>query len=264
MFMWRQYFKMEYCFEKDVFYSRLYGLDGRLCYNIPLGGDVIESLKRIIMYCRTERTPCVFCTVPEVYMKYFKELETQGFTLSYEEQTEYSDYLYLASDLAELRGRKYSGQRNQISKFLRSYNDWTYKKIVYSDVEEIKAFFLEYLQRFDIIEGSALEENRMVHEVLENLDLYRMFGGILRVESKIVGFSLGEIVNDTMFDHIEKADRDYIGAYQMIVNQTAKAYFNDKVVYINREEDMGDPGLRNSKQSYHPIAVLKKYLVEVK
>ena len=55
----------------------------------------------------------------------------------------------------------------------------------------------------------------------------------------------------------------FLGAYQMINNEFAKYYAKD-VTYINREEDVGDDGLRKAKLMYNPIKILKKYIVEVK
>ena len=77
------------------------------------------------------------------------------------------------------------------------------------------------------------------------------------------GFSLGEIVGDTLFTHIEKADRDYEGCYQMLVAQFAQHFVRDGVHFINREDDTGDLGLRTSKLSYHPVALLEKYTVTI-
>ena len=77
------------------------------------------------------------------------------------------------------------------------------------------------------------------------------------------GFSLGEVLGDTLFIHIEKADREIFGAYQMLVSQFAQAYAGEGVSFLNREDDVGDPGLRTSKLSYHPVALLEKYVVTV-
>ena len=70
--------------------------------------------------------------------------------------------------------------------------------------------------------------------------------------------SVGEIIKDTLYVHIEKADRSYEGSYQMIVREFARHNVTEDVKYINREEDVGDEGLRKSKAIYHPIELLEK------
>lgn len=107
------------------------------------------------------------------------------------------------------------------------------------------------------------EENKKVIEVLDNYNIYDMVGGYLIADGRIVGFSINEIVDDTLYTHIEKADRHHKGAYQMLVNQAAITFATGKVSFINREEDMGNSGLRKSKKSYHPIELLRKYTIEV-
>ena len=71
-------------------------------------------------------------------------------------------------------------------------------------------------------------------------------------------------MGDTFFIHVEKADRAYRGAYQMILTQMLRHYTGDDVIYVNREEDVGDPGLRYSKEAYHPERLLAKYIMEKK
>jgi hypothetical protein len=85
----------------------------------------------------------------------------------------------------------------------------------------------------------------------------------IAVDDKIVAMSIGEIVNDTLYCHIEKANRDYPGSYQMIVKEYASHTVTEGVKYINREEDVGDEGLRTSKLSYHPVDILNKYCVVI-
>ncbi|MCI7473015.1 MAG: phosphatidylglycerol lysyltransferase domain-containing protein [Clostridiales bacterium] len=258
MFMWRNYYKMEYAMDGGIFYSRLHDQDGQVYYNLPLGGDMaagIEELKQL-----TAGGPLRFCTVPECDLEEIQAI-CPGCTVS--EQTDFADYLYQASDLARLAGKRYSGQRNQISQFKRGVEGWSFEPLTAGNLGAVEAFFTQTYLSGAGAGDTEREENRRVLEVLQNLDRYGMVGGVLTADGSIVGFSLGEIVNDTLFTHIEKADRSCKGAYQMLVNQFAAAYAGENVTYINREEDMGDPGLRRAKQAYHPIELLKKYVVEV-
>lgn len=61
--------------------------------------------------------------------------------------------------------------------------------------------------------------------------------------------------------HFEKADRNYQGAYEMMTH----VYLNnfDDLTYVNREQDLGIPGLRKSKLSYHPVDFITKYNISI-
>lgn len=261
MFMWRDYYRMEYSIENGTFYSRLFDENGLPHYNLPIGPDIGRAIDDVVLYEKQFRRVVRFCTVPEEYIGCFSSKD-----LLHEktEQDSYFDYLYAASDLAELHGKKYSGQRNQISQFLRANDNWSFKPIRDVDIRDVISFFQTSYHTAEHASAYELEENSKALEVLENLDQYRMLGGVLFSGEKIVGFALGEAVNDTLYTHIEKADRNCKGAYQMLVNQFSKEFASGPVAYINREEDMGDPGLRIAKQAYHPLMQLKKYSIEVK
>ena len=60
----------------------------------------------------------------------------------------------------------------------------------------------------------------------------------------------------------DTTDKNVTGIFPKLTNSYARE-LADKVRYINREEDMGNPGLRRSKQSYQPIGLLRKYFVEL-
>lgn len=257
MFMWRDYFRMEYTVEDGTFFSRLYDRSGNVYNNLPVSEDMDSSISRLIA---DEGTPLRFCTVPEIYLPGFMKLE-RHVTIS--EQSVFADYLYSAADLIQLKGKKFSGQRNLISQFRRNVDSWTFETIDRYSVEKVRDFFCNTYLPMSADGPFESEENKKVLEVLENFDTYRLIGGYLTADDAIVGFCINEIVGDTLFTHIEKADRRCKGAYQMLVNQGAIAFAQDSVSFINREEDMGDPGLRAAKESYHPMALLKKFIVEV-
>lgn len=261
MFMWRDYFKMEFVIEDGAFFSRLHTEALEPYYNLPLSEDIPASLRKLTESERRPGESIKFCTIPEHYLPLFSECCQ---LLSVTEQPEFFDYLYAAEDLTGLKGRRYSGQRNQMSQFRRSVGDWDFVPVDGTNIQRVTDFFLR-LHEEAAPEGSyEKEENTKVLEVLQNMELYDMRGGYLTADGRPAGFCLGETIHDTLYMHIEKADRQYKGAYQMLVNQGALLLTDEKVRYINREEAMGDPGLKTAKEAYHPIALLKKYVVEVK
>lgn len=259
MFMWRKYYDMEYLIDNNVLYSRLRDENGNIYYNLPLAEDIEKAISECTMKWQGENGEIRFCTIPQQYLSCFLKLYPQA---KVTEQTDYFDYLYNASDLMSFGGSKYHAQRNQINQFKRNYSDWLFADIACVSIDKIKDFWrILYASQNNSYE-TAIIENKMVTEVLENMDKYKMIGGALMVNGEIVGFSLGEIIGDTLFTHIEKANREYKGVYQLLTNEFAKK-FGEGVKFINREEDMGDLGLRRAKEAYRPIELLKKYVIEV-
>ena len=260
IFLWRDYYKTEFCIEDDIFISRLYSENGEVYYNLPLCKDVEKGIKKIISKNQHKDNVIRFCTIPEGYLPLFREISEK---VSFSEQVDNFDYVYRSEDLSFLKGRKYSAQRNHISQFKRLAPDWKFLDIKDVPVEEVKSFFRNFCKNNEAITPLEIAENKFIEEVFDNLDTYNMLGGVLTADKKVIGFSFGEIMGNTLFTHIEKADRNYKGAYQMLTNQFT-FMFSRGTEFINREDDTGDEGLRKAKNAYHPVALLKKYVVEVK
>ena len=87
----------------------------------------------------------------------------------------------------------------------------------------------------------------------------KVTGGVLRINGSVQAFTLGELLNpDMAVTHIEKANTDYDGSFT-VINQMFAERVWPHVMYINREEDMGIPGMRKAKESYNPVKMIRKY-----
>ena len=60
-----------------------------------------------------------------------------------------------------------------------------------------------------------------------------------------------------MVVHFEKVQADLKGVYQAI-NHSFVNHSAEGVQLINREQDMGELGLRQAKETYNPVGFLKK------
>ena len=105
-------------------------------------------------------------------------------------------------------------------------------------------------------------EKQMLYNVLDNYDRLDLKGGYIEVEGKMAAFAIGEKLRNTLYVHIEKADKSYKGSYAVINNEFVKNNQESGVVFVNREEDAGDQGLRKAKLSYYPVEIIKKYSVK--
>ena len=162
------------------------------------------------------------------------------------------DYIYERRDLALLPGKKYHSKRNHISAFFREYDDVVIEEICENNASDV----LDIAKRWqgDRTDTGELEALR---DALKYYYRLKLFGLLLYVNDEPVAFTIASQINEDMCDvHFEKA----VGidsAYAVINNEFAKHF--DSFGYINREEDLGIEGLRKSKLSYHPSALLGKF-----
>jgi hypothetical protein len=263
LFMWREYYSSEYAIYNDMLFMKVIFTDNETRFTVPLGKNSIQdSFKVLEEYASEKNIPLKFVAVPEEALKILQDYYHNQ--LEFDFDRDMSDYLYLSEDLSKLKGRRYSGQRNHINKFKKEYPDYQYVAINSENIQRVIDFYEIFSQNMVKTMETAIEENERTLEILPYMDKLNLFGGFIEVNGNIIAISAGEIINDTLYVHIEKALKEYPGSYQMIMNEFAKHSVTDTVAYINREEDTGDLGLRTSKLSYHPYKLLDKYNVTVK
>ncbi|MGM9647346.1 MAG: DUF2156 domain-containing protein [Eubacteriales bacterium] len=157
------------------------------------------------------------------------------------------DYIYLQSDLATLPGNRFHQKRNHVNNFEKKYA-WEYTSVTADKLPALRAAAAHLFA----VDGRLPDEYEAILEILDHFEELHVKAGILSVGGIPVAYSIGEkMCDDTALIHIEKADRSFDGAYAMI-NKLFAGEFAD-CTYINREEDMGIPGLRKAKCSYHPV-----------
>lgn len=259
-FMWRNYFENQYAIiDGTIILSA--NFKNETCFTFPIGRNIEAAFEALEDYCKAENIPIVFCSVnknelPVLYRRY-------SYCVA-DADRDWFDYIYEKDAIMNLVGRKYATPRNHINKFRKLYADWSFEPISSDNIPDLIEFTRNFTFNAEKDESANLEL-QMCIEVLENYNKYGMLGGALRVNGKIIGYSVGEIIGDTLFCHIEKADVSFSGAYQMLTNQFLRMYASgDEIKFVNREEDCGDPGLRKSKLSYNPIELLEKITVTVR
>jgi hypothetical protein len=263
MFMWRKYFDTSYAIHEDCLFFKIKYFDDLICFTYPLGYIPDDkALGLLENYIIDNNLTFNLCTVPEEALSILRERYNDR--LAATPTRNWFDYLYQIDDLINLRGKKYNGARNHINKFLKLYPQYRYQKIGADNIDKIQQFLNDNRTSFLKDSETALQEYSRSSEILSYFELFQLEGGYIEWEDKIIAFTVGEIINDTLFVHIEKALIEYQGVYQLLANEFVKQFDTDVIKYVNREEDVGDPGLRKAKLSYHPIKLLSKYLVSIR
>ena len=259
-FMWRDFFCVEFAEYDDtvIFKAQVTYHENVTAFAPPLGKEFLECVEKIVEYCRFHGLEIIFFNVTDEDIALLRK-RFDRYDISKEEN--WSDCLYHAEDLVSLAGRRFSGQRNHINYFLKMYPRFSFEVMTSSNIADVMEFFVRFSSATSKDSRIFVEENKKTVEVLENFDVYGMVGGLLRLDGAVIAFSLGEVINDVLFIHVEKADLQYRGAYQVINNEFARHFCFEGVRFVNREEDVGDEGLRISKKSYHPCKIIDKYIM---
>jgi hypothetical protein len=218
---------------------------GRNFFMLPFGLPAPDLLERLFS---------LFSSVKAV-----SEAQSESFrALGYEvvEDRDNHDYLYRTGELAALQGRAFHKKKNLVNAFI---NNFTY---------EGKPLLEEYIPHALEVLGSWREQRgaegdyEAAREALEKTETLSLCGGIYYVDGRPAGYTLGEEIagGTTYLIHFEKAVPGYKGIYQFI-NMSFAGILPDKYIYINREQDLGDEGLRQAKLSYRPCGFIKKFRV---
>ncbi len=170
------------------------------------------------------------------------------------------DYVYASEDLAQLKGKRYDGKRNRIRKFERT-TAYRYGKLGPDNIDGCRALFEEWFNGKGLSDPGIRAEEAAILAALSDLEALGLTGGAVEVEGKVQAFSIGEpLTRDTAVIHVEIANPAFPGLAQLINREFVRHEWSG-FVFINREQDVGHPGLRRAKESYHPHHLVKKHTV---
>jgi uncharacterized protein len=205
--------------------------------------------------------PMRFIRVPETLLDIWKK--AYGDRVRAAEARNDFDYVYSVPEMVELKGGKFHKKKNLLNQFEKS-NAFAYEPLHNGMVDEVLDMQAEWLGWQECPSEALMAENDAITRVLRAFDdIECLMGGVIRVEGRIVAYTVGECLgNNTLLIHFEKGDTRYKGVYQAINQYFLKAQ-EGRFALVNREQDLGDEGLRKAKLSYNPIRLQRKYDVVI-
>ncbi len=260
----------------------------------PIGeGDVVECCRKLLRLMKEKGVPIKIARVPEEVASRF-DWKAEGFVVEFDRDQ--SDYIYLSEDLINLQGRKYHRKRNHIKQFKEKYA-YQYLPLTPERISECLRLETEWCdlrhcevtpglhnesiaikEAFAHFEALGVHPVRNFSEPLNPAEFISKYdpvaeqrsifsngvkGGVILIDGKVEAFTLGEPLNhDTVVIHIEKVNPAFEGLYPMI-NQAFLENHWSGYTYVNREQDLGEEGLRKAKESYFPHHMINKYTLHL-
>ncbi len=261
VFMWRHYFQTEFCVEGEALFFRITYPDGCVAYSVPsCRSGLATAFQRLRAYVDHRGEVLVFSPVTAGQIDTIKQYFTVTNICSVRD---WFDYVYDLSKMQTYSGKKLHGQRNFLNRFHALYPTAQVLPISSENVSLCRDFLIHVYIKEQELSTDAQKELSYVEEVLTHYDTYGLLGTCVLVEERVVAFAVGSKRGNMLYEHIEKASRHYSGAYQKIAAEFAKMYGTEEIVYVNREDDMGNLSLRTSKLAYQPVKLLEKCVVFV-
>ena len=261
MWSWQDKYRYEWAFADNLCWLR-HREGEKIVYNCPIGNWRRDDWKELLQ----KHFPAgfLFTRVPDALYGILNEQFDEQLEMT--EERDHWEYIYSIQELTSLNGYRFRNKRKLSTQFKQLYN-YIYKKVEPEHIPDIIAFQRQWLSQPEVSEDKCLDgikdENRAILRMLENWQKLpsEITGGFISIDGSVVACALGEKIDDnTIAVHFEKALYGFRGAYQAINRiflENVGCYYR----FVNREQDLGIPGLRKSKLDYNPVRFIKKYTV---
>lgn len=266
LFMWRKGYDIKYVILDDMLCIMPKHADGPRSATFPIGfiaddgseKDIKGAIEKLLAYFEENGMVPLIRLYDERTVKKLTDTFPGKFIIT--EDRNSFDYVYSIEELTNLSGKRFHAKKNHVNKFRKLYPDFKYERMTPDNASECLALFDSWRENKDFEIDGFDEEREAIVELLSNWKNLDITGGCLRVDGKMVAFSLGEpLKDDAVVIHLEHADTSYNGSFAMMNQQFLENEWQD-YKYVNREEDMGLPGMRRAKESYRPVFMVKKYV----
>ena len=255
---WSDYAHYSYVLVDDAIIIKT-RIDDTVYFRPPLGKYSKETFYDLIKLAKKEGSDRPLTMITEDAKQW---IEKEYAISSFHPHPEFADYVYKSSDLATLEGSKYRKIRNRLNKFKKHF-DYQVVTVSLENMDEVKRFLKRWCIWRECEDDPLLsyEKNAVMYS-MNNIEELGLSGIAIRVNDHIEAISVFEQMNkETVVVHFEKGSPYYDGIYKAVNMETARIV-QKYALYINRESDMGNPGLRKAKESYRPDHMIPVYHLE--
>ncbi len=229
-------------------------------YAFPCGeGDWRQALRRVEEDALVRCRPCEFCLLTAQQVDCLEGYAPGRFSFAADPGD--ADYVYARRSLAELPGAKLHRKRNHLARFYREFPGCSQQVLSAANAGDALQVARAWLEGAEDESPALHHEFEAIKQALEHREELGLFGVLLYIEGAPVALALASMISPQVADvHYEKCHPAFRSAYPAI-NQALAALLDSE--WVNREEDLNNPGLRQAKLSYYPAEILTKYSAQL-
>lgn len=267
-FLWREYYHVRFAISDGKAIQWLMEEDGVPHSAMPICDE--ENLahyfyEMVDYFNQILKQPFKIYLADEEAVEYLHLRESDDFEVI--EQDDLKDYLYFGDALRSLSGKKLHKKKNHLNAFLKEYEGrFEYRRLCCLDRDDVWKFLDKWREaKGDNVEQHLDYEVTGIHEILKNCSQLNIRMAGVYIDGQLEAFTIGSYnpLEHMAIIHIEKANAEIRGLYQFINQQFLIHEFPDAEL-VNREDDLGQEGLRKAKLSYNPCGYARKYLIRQK
>ncbi|RPH75807.1 MAG: DUF2156 domain-containing protein [Nitrospiraceae bacterium] len=229
----------------------------------PIGtGPIDGPLSEAVGLLRRWNGDSPVSRVENVPSQLVPQFERLGYRLMPKEP----DYLYRATDLAALAGDRYKSQRALCNRFEREQSVEIHS-FQMRDRQDCRALLVDWSRQkqaegLESFGTMLLADAAMAHEVIwSQASALRVTGKVVRTHGRLCAYTFGYwLTRPTFCVLLEVTDRTLPGLAQYLFRETCRTVVIEGADYINAMDDAGLPGLRASKQAYHPAMLIPNFV----
>lgn len=228
-------------------------------YSFCGGSADSQTAATLIDFARSEGLPAILKLLPGESVA---DLSTLRFDVR--EDPDNFDYILSIEKVGSFCGNRLRGKRNFVQRFCRQNHTTTRELDLTADAYRNQIEKL--LSRWAANKELSLQDTQNEFTAIRRFFECSSFSNFVTMgvidADRLIGFSISEVLpGGYAMLHFEKGDIDRIGIYPYIMQETARRLSALGCRYLNYQQDLGVPGLRDSKRSYSPCTLLKKFRV---
>jgi hypothetical protein len=261
LFIWRRHYRLSWSLAEDCLVLLSDSTGGPWLFP-PIGSSPRADLCRRLLIWLREARRASDSRLERADRRLWEEVGATGYFIG-EPVRAHFDYVYSTTALIRLAGRNYQQKRNHLNSFQRSHR-YAYEPLTPGHLPACLDLAEKWCEIRRCEEDlNLMEEWEAVKEALAHFQDLGLTGGAILVDGRLEAFTVGERLNaGSVVVHLEKANPDIRGLYPAI-NQAFLEHSWQETPWVNREQDLGEPGLRQAKLSYHPHHLEEKFTLRL-